>query len=180
MHVQAAEFDWGLAFWRTEPATGAGAHRRGFLRITYIDGSPATLLNCSSATSSFTSLLPCRSKSCSVPSESKSSSLFAGSFPRAGRSALDMAPTRTMTGDTALNDIEKGPQSPTDTERTLGGDAIIEIGDDDGASTIRSSSDSGSRSSGSDAPAQPPRTYHTSLGLDPSTSVFQQHERGIS
>ena len=68
-----------------------------------------------------------------------------------------------MTGDTVLNDVEKGPQSPTDTERTLGGDAIIEIGDEDGASTIRSSSDSSSRSSGYAAPTQPPRKYHVSL-----------------
>ncbi|KAL5375338.1 hypothetical protein DPSP01_011248 [Paraphaeosphaeria sporulosa] len=68
-----------------------------------------------------------------------------------------MAPTRTMTGDTVLNDVEMGPQSPTDTERTIGGDAIIEIGEEDGASTIRSSSESSSRSSGYAVPAQPPQ-----------------------
>lgn len=65
-----------------------------------------------------------------------------------------MAPTRAMTDDTIVNDVEKGPRSPTDTENTLGGDAIIEIGEDD-VSTRRSSSDSRSRSSLNDAPAQP-------------------------
>ncbi|KAF1977066.1 hypothetical protein BU23DRAFT_596575 [Bimuria novae-zelandiae CBS 107.79] len=78
----------------------------------------------------------------------------------AGRSALaKMAPTptptRRMTGDTFVNDVEKGPQSPTDTEHTLGGDVIIEMGEEHDASSRRSSSDSRSRSSTNEAPAQP-------------------------
>lgn len=76
-----------------------------------------------------------------------------------------------MTADTVLGDVEKGPQSPTDTEHTLGGDAIIEIGEEDSASTIRSSSDSSSRSSGYAAPAQPPREYHISLSLGHTISA---------
>ena len=60
-----------------------------------------------------------------------------------------------MTGDTFVNDIEKGPQSPTDTEHTLGGDAIIEMGEENNVSAPRPSSDSRSRSSVNDAPAQP-------------------------
>lgn len=68
-----------------------------------------------------------------------------------------MAPTRAMTGDTVVGDVEKGPQSPTDTECTLGGDAIIEIAEDENenASTRRPSSDSGSGSIASEASAQP-------------------------
>lgn len=66
-----------------------------------------------------------------------------------------MAPTRQMTGDTFVNDVEKGPQSPTDTERTVGGDAIIEMGEEVEVSTQRSSSDTHSRSSVNDASAQP-------------------------
>ncbi|KAJ4348443.1 uncharacterized protein N0V89_009817 [Didymosphaeria variabile] len=62
-----------------------------------------------------------------------------------------------MTDDTIVNDIEKGPQSPTDTEHTLGGDAIIEIGEHEGASTGRFSSDSSYRSSTNGAHAQPPQ-----------------------
>lgn len=77
-----------------------------------------------------------------------------------------MAPTRAMTDDT-LADIEKGPQSPTDTEHTLGGDAIIEIGGQDGVSVARSSSVSSS--SVNSALAQPPRTFPISNDLDPSS-----------
>lgn len=67
-----------------------------------------------------------------------------------------MAPTRQMTGDTFVNDDEKSPQSPTDTEHTLGGDVIIEMGDEVGTSPHRSSSDS-HPSSVNDTPAQPSR-----------------------
>jgi hypothetical protein len=66
-----------------------------------------------------------------------------------------------MTGDTFVNDVEKGPQSPTDTERTVGGDAIIEMGEEVEVSTQRSSSDTHSRSSVNDASAQPRMSHIT-------------------
>lgn len=69
-----------------------------------------------------------------------------------------------MTGDTFVNDVEKGPQSPTDTEHTVGGDAIIEMGEEVDVSAHRSSSDSRSRSSVNDASAQP-RMSHIAIHL---------------
>ena len=68
-----------------------------------------------------------------------------------------------MTGDTFVNDVEKGPQSPTDTERTVGGDAIIEMGEELEVSSHRSSSDTHSRSSVNDASAQPRKSHITTI-----------------
>jgi hypothetical protein len=64
-----------------------------------------------------------------------------------------MSPARTMTGDTVLEKGPQSPASPTNTDATLGGDAIIDVREDDPASTARSSEDS--RSSVNDTPAQP-------------------------
>lgn len=58
-------------------------------------------------------------------------------------------PTRSMSGNTFVDNVEKGPQSPTDTDCTLRGDVIIEMGEDNDGSTPRSSS------SVIDASAQP-------------------------
>ena len=69
-----------------------------------------------------------------------------------------MAPARTMTGDTVVSDAEEGPQSPaspTNTDDTLRGDAIIEIREEHDAFTTGPSLDSGS--SVNEAPAQPRR-----------------------
>lgn len=66
-----------------------------------------------------------------------------------------MAPVRSMTGDTVVNETEKGPQSPvspTSTEGTLRGDAIIEIGEEESSTSRASSLDVGSVN---EAPAQP-------------------------
>jgi hypothetical protein len=51
-----------------------------------------------------------------------------------------MSRARTMTGETLTDEkLPQSPASPTGTDATLSGDAIIEIAEDDGASTRPSS-----------------------------------------
>ncbi|KAF2252397.1 hypothetical protein BU26DRAFT_256403 [Trematosphaeria pertusa] len=84
-----------------------------------------------------------------------------------------MAPARSMTGDTVVNETEKGPQSPaspTCTDDTLRGDAIIEIGEEDSSTSRSSSLDVGSVN---EAPAQPHNEKKRSNPLRRITNSFK-------